>query len=81
MRARLKGPSKMSKTMDANLDFAFVENAFVLVVSKIWQGLMGWALLGSPLLEPGGMGKLDPRELIKLDSRKWIKLDHFFPKS
>ena len=51
-RARLKGPSKLSKTMDANLDFAFVENAFVLVVSKIWRGLMGWALLGSPLLEP-----------------------------
>ena len=37
-RARHKGPRTPSRTTDANVDCAFVENALVFVVPKI-----GWA--------------------------------------
>ena len=35
-RARCGGPRTPSRTTDANLDSAFVKNAFVLNVLKVW---------------------------------------------
>ena len=34
--ARRRGPRTPSRTTDANLDSAFVKNAFVLNVLKVW---------------------------------------------